>query len=144
MLLIALRQRYKSKPCAEDKWNLSLFHNILFRIFLLSWMTKTVKNILGISLRTSKNWPILTSHLELSVFIRKVSVKLTMVVHSCDPGTKVGKARGSGWGVQGHAQLHCLFEISLDHLRWCFKNKTNKTKSLVLKCFIFSCHYLSV
>lgn len=36
MLLIALRQRYKSKPCAGNKWNLSLFHNILFRILLLS------------------------------------------------------------------------------------------------------------
>lgn len=57
-LLIALRQTYKSKPCSEDKWNLSLFHNILFKIFLLSWTTKTVKNILGICPRNSKNWPI--------------------------------------------------------------------------------------
>lgn len=56
-----------------------------------------------------------------------------MVMHSCDPGTKVGKGRGSGSGVQGHAQLHYMFEISLDHLRWYLKNKT---KPSVLKCFI--------
>lgn len=124
MLLIALRQRYKSKPCAEDKWNLSLFHNILFRIFLLSWMTKTVKNILGISLRTSKNWPILTSHLELSVFIRKVSVKLTMVMHSCDPGTKVGKARGSGWGVM----LSYIASLKSAWTIWDGASKTKQTK----------------